>query len=411
MTAQDTPATSGVRASSGCPIAGGRAAATDFDHRSPDLSEPSIWAAYDRLRESGPVAASSAHGGYYVLSRFDTVREALRHPELFSSQHGFLLPAVGPARTIPIDYDEPLHSEYRQVMTQALTPSRVRELQSFLTDLIGGLVSAFAAAGGGDAVSQVALPLPLAVLTEVVGFSPETVARLRGLTEQMWTRVDELDYDDARADIRALLEDEMVRHRVEPVDDFVTTLLGAEVSGRPISDDEAVRILMTMAIAGHETTMNAASSLLWLLADDPALQERLRADPSRAPSYVEEMLRLRSPAQNFARQTTRDVVVDDVEVPADARVLLSLAAANRDPAQFPRPEVFDVKRATRGHLAFGWGIHQCLGAALARVELRLLLEAFCAHPPFRLAGEATFASPHGGAHWGPASLPLRFVDA
>lgn len=397
--------------SGGCPWTGGGAIATDFDHRSPDLTEPSIWAAYDRLRESGPVVESSGHGGYFVLSRFAEVRKALRHPEVFSSRHGFLLPAVGPARTIPIDYDPPLHTEYRRVMTQALTPSRVRELQPFLTEIIGDLVGTFAASGGGDVVQSVALPLPLAVLTEVVGFCTDTVSQLRELTEQMWTRVDELDYDDARSDIRLLLEGEMERHRAEPVDDFVTTLLAAEVDGRPISDDEAVRVLMTMAIAGHETTMNAASSLIWLLARDPALQEELRGDPSQAPSYVEEMLRLRSPAQNFARETTRDVLVDDVKVPAHAPVLLSLAAANRDPAQFPRPEVFDVARATRGHLAFGWGIHQCLGAALARAELRLLLEALCTHPPIRLAGEATFGSPHGGAHWGPSSVPVRFQDS
>ena len=399
------------RSAGGCPWAWRGAAPTDFDHRSPDLTEPGIWDAYDRLRDAGPVAASSAHGGYYVLSRFAEVRNALRNPEVFSSRHGFLLPAVGPARTIPLDYDEPLHGEYRRVMTQALTPTRVRELQPFLTRLIGDLVGAFAAGGGGDVVTSVALPLPLAVLTEVVGFSTDTVSQLRGLTEQMWTRVDELDYDDARGDIRTLLEAEMARRRAEPLDDFVTTLLAAEVDSRAISDDEAVRILMTMAIAGHETTMNAASSLLWLLARDPALQERLRADPSQAPSYVEELLRLRSPAQNFARRTTREVLVDAVEVPAEAPVLLSFAAANRDPAQFDRPDEFDVDRATRGHLAFGWGIHQCLGAALARVELRLLLEAFCTHPPIRIAGDVVFASPHGGAHWGPATVPLRFESA
>lgn len=385
------------------------AAATSFDHRSPELSEESLWRAYDEVRGQGPVARSAAHGGYYVVAGFDDVRSALRDSDTFSSAGGFLIPTIGVPRTIPIDYDPPLHTEYRRVMTQALTPGRVRSLEPFLRSLVRELVADFHETGGGDAVRRVALPLPLRVLTEVIGFSPTTVARLRELTEQMWRDVADLDYDGARKDIRTLVDGEISRHRDDDLDDYVTSVLDAVIDDRPITDDEVARILMTLAIAGHETTMNAASSLMWLVASDDARQEDLRADPSRAPQFVEEMLRLRSPAQNFARRTERPADVDGVGIPEHCRVLLSYAAANRDPRKFPQADSFDVSRATRGHLAFGWGIHQCLGAALARSELRILLETLCEFPPLRPAGEAEFGSPHGGAHYGPLSVPLTFA--
>lgn len=193
-------------------------------------------------------------------------------------------------------------------------------------------------------------------------------------------------------------------------DDYLSGLLREQVAGRPITDDEVARVLITMAIAGHETTMNAASSLLWLLARDRRQQELLRADVSLAPRFVEEMLRLRTPAQNFARHTSRDVSVAGTAVPADSRVLLSYAAANRDPAAFPAPDEFDVSRASRAHLAFGWGVHQCIGATLARTELKLLLETLVEYPPFALDGEADFHPLQGGIHYGPSRLSLRFDD-
>jgi cytochrome P450 len=392
---------------SGCPVAA--AVPTAFDHNSPALGEESLWTAYRELQEAGPVNHSAAHGGYYLVTRFDDVRAALRDPETFRSGHGHRVPVVGVPRAIPIDYDAPLHGEYRRIMIAAMTPSRVRELQPFLRELIARLVRDFHAAGGGDAVAQVALPLPLEVLVRVVGFSPATVARLRELTEAMWERVNDADYDEARKDIRALIDGEIARHREGRIDDYLTGLLAARVGDRPITDDEAARVLITMAIAGHETTMNAATSLMWLLATDPSTRSALLADRGTIPAYVEEMLRLRTPAQNFARHTSREAVVGGVPIPAGSRVLLAYAAADRDPRRFPEPERFDPARGGRGHLAFGWGTHQCIGATLARTELAILLETLLEYPPFELDGEVTFGALQGGVHYGPHRLPLRFA--
>jgi cytochrome P450 len=285
-------------------------------------------------------------------------------------------------------------------------------MKPFLERTITDLVGRFAAAGGGDVVREVALPLPLLVLTELVGFAPETVQQFREVTEQMWGSLaggdEEVDFAGARSRVYELMQRELVDHRAHGRAGFVTDLLGAEVDGRPLDEDEMISILATFAVAGHETTMNSASTLVHLLVEQPHLQERLRADPGLAPRVVEEMLRHRSPAQNFARRATCPVTVADQDIAEGDAVLLSLAAANRDPSRFPDPDRFDVDRDTRGHLAFGWGIHLCPGAALARAELSILLAVLTAHPPIRAAGDAVWSSLQGGNHLGPTRLPIRF---
>ena len=244
----------------------------------------------------------------------------------------------------------------------------------------------------------------------MVGFSDETIAGLHDATQQMWEQVYAADHDAAYAAIRALMDAEIARHRTYDHDDFLSRLLEEEVDGAPITDDLAARMVMSLAIAGHETTANAASSMMWLLANDLPLQDQLRAEPAQASAFIEELLRLRAPAHNFARTANQDLVVDEVMIPANSRVLLSYASANRDPLRFPNPDSFDVSRASRAHLAFGWGIHQCIGATLVREELRVLLETLCEFPRFVPDGDASFDAMKGGVHFGPSSVPLHFEE-
>lgn len=394
-----------------CPVSHSTSQAQpdSFDHHSPALTEPKIWDEYDALRAQCPVMHSGAHGGYWVVTGYSAVKTALRDPDTFSSANGIRIPSVGEGRSIPIDFDPPQHTEYRALMTQAITPDKVRTMQPFLRTLIEDLLTDLAGRGGGDFVSSVALPLPLRVLTEVVGFSLDTVGRLRELTERQWEVIAEVSLDEARRELRVVMEEEIARHRAEQPDDYLTWLLKARVFDRPINDDEVARILLTLAIAGHETTANASASLVYTLATNMGLQEKLRADPSRAGDYVEEILRFRAPAHGFGRTTTREVELAGVTIQQGESVLLSYAAGNRDEAQFSDPGVFDPERGGKGHLAFGWGIHQCLGSALARSELKILLETLCTLPPFHLAEEARFGALEGGIHFGPSRLPIVFA--
>ncbi|MEJ2885717.1 cytochrome P450 [Actinomycetospora aeridis] len=375
------------------------------------MTEPGVWDLYAAARAAGPVARSGRRGGFWALTGYDDVRAVLRDPGTFSSASGHRIPTDGTQRSIPIDFDPPRHTAYRRLMGPALSTARVRQMRPFLERTIADLVGTFAARGGGDFVREVALPLPLAVLTELVGFSPATVEQFREVTEQTWSGLtadgEAVDFAGAFRRISELMAAELAAHRAHGGDDFVAALLSAQVDGREVDEDERISILATFAVAGHETTMNAASTLVALLLEDPARQERLRADPSSARAFVEEMLRHRSPAQNFARRATCPVTVAGQRVEEGDAVLLSFAAANRDPARFAEPERFDPGRDARGHLGFGWGIHLCPGAALARTELAILLTELCAHPPLRLAGEVTWSSLQGGNHLGPTRLPVR----
>jgi cytochrome P450 len=387
-----------------CPIA------VPFDHHSTDLDETTLWPIYQTLLNEAPVAYSEAHGGFWTISRYADVKAALRDHKTFSSASGHRIPFVDSMASIPIDYDPPEHTAYRPLLAQALSPQVVREMEPFLRRVIAQYVAHFAEAGGGEAISAIALPIPLRVLRQLVGFSEATVAQFRTMTENIWADGTAESQVRGRIALGELLDHDIAQHREHTPHDYLTWLLKAQVGDRAIRDDEVTSVLTTLAVAGHETTLNSIGTLLYLLACDSTLQDRLRQNRSEVAAYVEEMLRLRTPAQMFARRTTRDVVVGGITIPRGDWVLLINAAANRDPRRFDNPDSFDTSRSAHGHLAFGWGVHQCVGSALARSELTILLQTLCEYPRFTLAGAPTFSTITAGTHYGPKTLPLQFED-
>lgn len=377
-----------------------------FDHHAIRDSR-SAWGTYADLRESG-VVFSPENGGFYILSRYEHVLAALRDPDTFVSGNGTRIPTIGDGRLIVIDDDPPAHTSYRSVITDRLSPDAVRGMTERLRRMIGELVDEFHAGGGGDWVTAVGLPLPLNVLVEVVGFAPETVVKFRDLAEEGWEKATEQDIFQARAGLMALVRAEVERHRRSRPDDFITALLDKQIDGRPMTDSERERLLLGLAVAGHETTMNATGWIMRYLAEDPAKQTLLREQPDKIPLFVEEALRHSTPIQCIGRSTSREVEVGGVVIPEGARVLLIYAAANHDSAKFDHAEEFDVERRAAGHLAFGFGRHQCPGALLGRTELRILLEKLVTLPPIELAGEPEFGPLSGGTMSGLRALPLRF---
>lgn len=384
------------------------AATCPFNHHAIQdaASAPAIFA---DLRDQG-VVFSPEHDGFYVLTRHADVMAALRDPDTFASGYGTRIPTVGEGRVIPLDTDPPSHTAYRSLVTDWMTPQAVRDMTEDLRGLIDRLIDEYAAKGGGDWVQEVGLPLPLNVLTRVVGFAFDTVEQFRDLTEESWRVISETDLLEARAGLRALVRTEVARHRSSGEPGYINTLLAREIDGRPITDDEVERILLTFAVAGHETTMHASSAMVSYLADDPARQKLLRESPELIPAFVEETLRFSSPVQTMARYVTRDTEIDGVSILAGSRVLLVHGGANRDPEKFDHAEEFDPRRSAAGHLAFGFGRHQCAGALLARTELRLVLEKLITLPPVEYAGPVEYGPLSGGAMAGPATVPLRFTE-
>ena len=280
----------------------------------------------------------------------------------------------------------------------------------FIRDLVSELVGDLARTGSGDFITAVAEPLPLRILTRLVGFSDETVAQLRRLTQAAMSADAATPLDDARREIRELMVHEIEQHRRCPRNDHITSLVHAEVQGRAITDDELVAVLTSSAIADHESTVSALGSTACVLASRQGLQDAVRQDPTCIPRFVEEVLRLRTPFHFFARATTRPARVGDVSIPAGEKVLLSYASANRDDEKFAGADDIDITRGARGHLAFGYGLHHCVGAPVARTELRLLVEKLCALPRLRLDGEPEFTGIQRGSSLGYRRLPVRFAD-
>lgn len=377
-----------------------------FDHHAIRDSR-SAWGIYADLREDG-VVFSPQNGGFYVLSKYEHVLAALRDPDTFISGNGTRVPTIGDGRLIVIDNDPPEHTAYRSVITERLSPDAVRGMTERLRKLISDLVDEFHAAGGGDWVTAVGLPLPLHVLIEVVGFAPETVVEFRDLAEEGWEKATEQDILQARAGLMELVHAELERHRRTRPDDFITTLLDKQIDGRPMTDSERERLLLGLAVAGHETTMNATGWILRYLAEDPARQLLLREQPDKIPLFVEEALRHSTPIHCIGRSTSKDVEVGGVRIPEGSRVLLIYAAANHDSDRFDNAEEFDPERRAAGHLAFGFGRHQCPGALLGRTEMRILLEKLASLPLVEFAGEPEFGPLSGGVMSGLRRLPLRF---
>lgn len=389
---------------------GRRCPVSHFDHHDPDLGEDTVWERYADLAALGPVVWSPAHGGFWVIGGYDEAREATRRPDLFSSAAGHLIPTHGAERSIPIDFDPPLHGEYRDAMAAIMGPAEIAALKPVVRAFLAVRLGALAAAGGGELVGGVALPLPLEVLSRLLELSPQAVARLRPLTEAMWERVGEEDLGLARTDLLELMRTESARARARG-EGPIHRLSQATVEGRPLSGEELARMLVTLAVAGHETTMNAVGGLLFELARAPELQDELARRPETIPAVVEESLRLRAPAHGFARTVAAETRLGECALAPGERVLLVYAAANRDGRRFGSPDAFVPGRPERGHLAFGSGSHHCLGARLARMELAALLEVMVELPPFELDGPASFSGLEGGHHLGPRRLPVRFAAA
>lgn len=382
-----------------------------FDHHDPALDATTIWQVYRELRRQGPVSWSDQHGGFWVVAGYDEAVAAARDHQTFSSADGTRIPQVGAEKSIPLDDDPPLHTEYRALFTRALNPQRVKALMPFVDGLVGSLLDQATAGGEADLVATVALPLPLQVLTEVVGFSQSTVSQLRSLTRDMWRRITDVPLPVARAEMIELLQAEVRRRIDAPTDDYLTWLTTATVAGRPITPVEVTRVLLAFAIAGHETTLNAVGLLLLQLASDAGLQRRLREDASIIPGLIEESLRYRAPAHTMARTATRDCLLGGQRIRKGERLLLLFAAANRDDRRYPDGDSFDPSRDARRHLAFGMGIHQCVGAPLVRVELRSLLRQLRERSPFELTGPPVFSELEGGIHMGLRELKVRFESA
>jgi cytochrome P450 len=348
---------------------------------------------YRWLRASAPVYRVPGQP-FWVLTRHADVQRALREHASFSSDLGAELPIMS-----LVVLDPPDHDRLRRVVSRAFTPRAIEALAPRVEEIAEELLAA--APERCDLTDAFADPLAMGTICHLLGIPAKRRRELK-----RWSRdallagvpsallADPAAAQEHRQGMQNLLRylsGIVARQRLEPRGDtIVGELLAAEAEG-VLGRDELPYFYCLLFIGGHETTTHLIASGAAILASDPGLWRRLRDDPSRLDRFVEEVLRFRSPLQRIVRRTTREVEISGVTVPPESFVLSLLGAANRDPERFADPERFDADREPAGNLAFGHGIHYCLGAALARLEARVAFTvllrrlAGLAHDPERVA--------------------------
>ncbi|MFC4146124.1 cytochrome P450 [Micromonospora mangrovi] len=356
-----------------------------YDHLDAEFVPEVAEVVNGRLRDGAGITRTEAYGGMWIVSRYALVRAVLKDHETFSSAQGVFVPrAPGVPKFSPIDHDPPEQKELRRMMAPPMLPDRIHALAPDVRRLAAELVGALADRGGGDVAEELARPMAIGVLALAIGLSEKAQHEIRELTTTLWrqlaTAPDSSAFWPAFAE---LLSAEVEHARRSPGETYL-----AQLARRPIPEETLHSIIVSYCVAGHETTMNTISRLLWHLARHPETQQRLRAEPESRSVAADETLRRWCPTDRFTRVATREVTLGDTVLPAGARVMLLIDAANRDPRRFPDPDTFSLDRGnSHQHLSFGLGIHACMGSGLARLELRAVLDELAGHGDYRLAGE------------------------
>ena len=365
---------------------------------------------YRRLRAEAPAYFDAGHG-FWALSRFDDVHRALHDHETYCSGQGFLLEDIDDF-TMPmlLGMDPPDHGRLRATISRALTPRRVALLEAPIRERCRALIEGFAPNGRAELVGDFAALLPMWVISRLLRVPDGDQDELRRLADVMVHREDGARGvppagKDAAAHIYAYFERLLAERGADDGDDLLSLLLAAERAGE-ISHLEIVGFCFLLIIAGNETTTKLLGNLADQLTRHPAAKARLVAEPARIPNAVEEMLRYDTSTHMMARTLTCDVELHGRRMEAGHKVALLLASANRDERRWRDPDAFDVTRDASDHVAFGFGIHFCLGAALARLEARVALEELLARLPDFTVETSGLVRVHSGNVRGYSRVPI-----
>ncbi len=338
---------------------------------------------YARMRDEAPVYRNDERN-FWALSRYEDVMAGFRDSERFSNAHGV---SIDPAASGPnahrtmsfLAMDPPEHGRMRGLVSRGFTPRRVAAMEDDIRALTVSHLDACLQSGSFDFVGDLAAKVPMDVISQMLGVPQADRERLRRASDLLVHREEGVT-DVPKAGVEAAIElavyySEMIAdRRINPGDDLVSALCEVETDGDRLTDDEITSFLFLMVVAGNETTTKLLAHAWYWAWANPDERAKVFADPARIPDWVEETLRYDTSSQMLARVTTTDVTLHGTTIPAGDRVLLLAGSANRDHRQFPDPDRFDLDRDTTGIASFGVGRHFCMGASLARLETRVVLE-------------------------------------
>jgi cytochrome P450 len=361
-----------------------------------------------KLHAEAPLARD-AGTGFWIASRFDDVRAILLDHRRFSSSAMTGNGSLGLAFPLLTD-DPPRHTLLRSLLASAFTPAAIEAMRPQVEQLAAEMADAIPRGREVDIVEQLTSPLPVAVIAGMMGVPAERRADFRRWSNAtLGVQSNPLDADRIATlmELRTYFAGLAAERRAAPGDDLVSALTRAG-EAEHLTDNQVVGFCMLLMIAGNETTTNLLGNLLDRLADAPDEWARLVADPSLIEGAIEESLRVDSPAQFVFRRATEDVQVSGRTIAAGERVLVYLASANRDPARWGDPAAFELAREVGRHIAFGHGVHTCIGAPLARMEAKAAMEALVARFATVRRGGAPGERVGGELFFGFRDLPLVF---
>jgi len=387
--------------------------ATDFSHLEPQWSADP-YPIQDDLRRRCPIAHTGRFGGGWLPTRYEDVAAIAYDTERFSSR-SIIMSNFRPPHEIapvggspPISSDPPFHHDARKLLLPAFTKSAVARQEPATRAFCHALIDTFDGHDVVDAAGDYAQHIPMRVIADMLGFPPEDGPRFREFVENTLEGVN-LPPDE-RIERMSRLFDYLlgqIRDHVDhPRDDLTTFLIDAELYGRRLEPDHVAGTMALLLIAGIDTTWSAIGASLWHLAKNPEDRRRLVAERALLPTAMEEFLRAYAPV-TMARLVKQDMRWNGVDMNADDWILLSFPAANRDPAVFDRADEVVIDRQVNRHAAFGLGIHRCVGSHLARMELRVALEAWLERIPDFTLDDPAAVTWSAGQIRGPRTLPLR----
>jgi cytochrome P450 len=386
----------------------------DFDPYAYEVHEDP-YPIYRRLRTEAP-AYRNERLGFWALSRHADVLAGFKDWERFSNRNGVSLDLDAfheNAETTMsfLAMDPPRHDRLRALVSKGFTPRRVAELEPRIRAIAVDHLDALAGRDACEFITDFAGKLPMDVISEMIGVPAADRATLRTWADLVVHReegVQGLPATAAQSALRMLhyFTEMLADRRKSPRDDLTGALIAAEIDGDRLSDREIIGFLFLMVVAGNETTTKLLGNAMYWLARHPSERDRLRADPTLVARWVEETLRYDNSTQALARVAARDVELHGEKIRAGDRVVLLVGSANRDERVFPDPDRYDLLRDTSASLAFGQGVHFCLGASLARLEGKVALEEVWKRVPDYEIDAAGIARVHSVNVRGFAALPL-----
>lgn len=400
-----------------------------FDHHAPEFAQEGVpHRVYAEMRDRCPVQWSDAQGGFWVVSKYEDIDRVAYDASVFSSALGNLVPTgydalpqserkakLGSGRgdAPPVFFDPPLHGEYRRALNPLFTPSAVRVREDYIRSVTDEFIDVFIGSGSCELIGDFCAPVPAIVVLDWLGMPIDGWRQWSDAVLSQFENPGQTGPDISKLDMPAVLA-EVQDRRVNPRDDVLSALCQTEVEGNLLTEIELLQVVAVIITAGLDTTTNAVANSLIELQRHPELRAELARTPIGDPLWgtaVEELLRYICPVQGFRRTARETAQVGSATVQAEDRVFMLWASGNFDTEVFVEPERLDLRRPNNRHMSFGRGIHRCLGAHLARLEMTIMLQQLIHRiPEYRIDEAAMRLHSNVGLVYGYGAVPMSFQD-